>query len=275
MPGVSVTGKMIKNLIYAALLAAIVSVGAGAAGVRVMDEGSTAVVVRVGGYPFEPFVDGNDGVTPAFLNELNQRQSTFRFEFVPVPSQRRYELLRRGVVDAFFFEMPVWGWQTLAADITTTRAILRGSEVLVARQQDQSKENIFHLSPARKVALTLGYHYAFADFKADQAYIGTKVDAVFGETIGQTLRYLRSGAADLAIMSDIFLYREFMRTPSLKEQLILSPDPDQTYALPLLVRNAAPVEAAELDAILEAMYADGSLQAFFARFGLARLLLDQ
>ncbi len=271
----SVTGKMIKKLIYATLLAAIASVGAGAAGVRVTDEAATAVVVKVGGYPFEPFVDGDDGVTPAFLGELNQRQSAFRFEFIPVPSQRRYELLRRGVVDAFFFEMPVWGWQAMAEDITTTRALLRGTEVFVVRRQDRLQEDIFRLSPERKVALTLGYHYAFADFRADQTYIGTKVDAVFGENIGQTLRYLRSGAADLAVLSDIFLYREFVRNPSLKEQLTLGPDPDQTYALPLLVRNAAPLSAAELDAILAAMHADGSLQAFFARFGLAGLLMDQ
>lgn len=266
---------MIRKFIYAALFAAIASVGAGAVGVRAADNETPTIIVKVGGYPFEPFVDGEDGVTPAFLKELNKRQSAVRFEFVPVPSQRRYELLRRGVVDAFFFEMPVWGWQTLAEDITTTRAILRGSEVLVARRQDRLSEDVFRLSPERKVALTLGYHYAFADFMADQAYIGTKVDAVFGETIGQTLRYLRSGAADLAIMSDIFLYREFMRNPALKEQLTLGPDPDQTYALPLLVRNAAPVKAAELDALLATMYADGSLQAFFARFGLAGLLLEQ
>lgn len=243
------------------------------------DEIPGPVRVRVGGYPFEPFVEGEQGVTPAFLTLLNDGQDEVRFEFVTIPAQRRYELLRRGTIDAIFFEMPLWGWGQLTDEIATTRPILRGREMFVVRSDAQavvqSGENAFDLSPERKVALTLGYHYAFADFQADQAYIRSKVDAMFSERISQTLQYLLSGAVEIAVVSDVFLLREYQRKPALKDQIQVADKPDHEFALPLLVRKRGPITAAQLDARLGTAINDGSLMAFFARFGLENLMITQ
>ncbi len=239
-----------------------------------MSVAQSPVVVKVGGYPFEPFVEDGLGVTPAFLTMLNGRQSKVRFQFMTIPAQRRYELMARGVIDAVFFEMPVWGWQEFADQIDVSKPILYGREMFVAMARNPAGENLFTLSPASKVALTLGYHYAFTDFRSDQAYIRTKVDAVFAEKLSETLRYLQSGAVDVGVMSNIFLFHEFQRRPELRDKLLLSKKTDHEYALPLIVRKGGAISANDLDAIIERATADGSLPAFFAGFGLGDMVIS-
>lgn len=234
-----------------------------------------AELVRVGGYPFEPFVEDGQGITADFLELLNRSQDQLRFEMVSIPSQRRYELMRREVIDAVFFEMPVWGWQNYQSDIDVSSPILRGTEIFVARREESGKEAVFNLNPKRKVAVTLGYHYAFADFRADQNHIRSVVDAVFAEKISQTLRYLRSGAVDLAVMSDIFLLSQYQRAPHLKSELAIGPIADHDYSLPVIVHKNAPVTAQQIDDLVGQLKRSGELEAFFARFGIESLILDQ
>ncbi len=234
-----------------------------------------AVRIKVGGYPFEPFVEDGRGITADFLALLNRSQQDIHFELVSIPSQRRYELMRREIIDAVFFEMPVWGWQDYQAEIDVSSPILRGTEIFVARRQEGSGAAVFQLSPERKVAVTLGYHYAFADFNADQKHVRTVVDAVFAEKISQTLRYLRTGAVDLAVMSDIYLLSQYQRTPQLKSELAIGPVPDHDYALPIILHKNAPVTALQIDKLIEKLRTTGALTDFFSKYGIESLLLGQ
>lgn len=235
-----------------------------------------SAVVTVGGYPFEPFVEGDAGITPAFIALLNERQSDYEFRFLPVPARRRYELLDRAVIDAVFFEMPAWGWRETHADrIEVTAPILRGAELFVALEGSPLGDQLFELSPHRSVALTLGYHYAFADFNADQAHIRSLVTATFAERVSQTLRYLETGTVEVGVLSNIFLLREFQRRPALKGRLKVADHIDHEYALPLMVRRGGPVPRDTLAAMLRAMTADGSLKAFFKGYGLEDIVIDR
>ena len=232
-----------------------------------------AVVLKVGGYPFEPFVDDDQGITADFIALLNRSQQQIHFEFVPIPSQRRYELMRREVIDAVFFEMPVWGWQGFEEDVEVSSSILRGTEVFVARR-DSSTEDLFGLSHDRKVALTLGYHYAFAGFNSDQNHLRTIVDPIFAEKVSQTLRYLRSGAADMAVMSDIFLLSQYEKNPNLQSELTIGPVPDHDYSLPVIIHKSAPVTAQQIDDIVNGLRKSGELARFFEQYGLDGLVLN-
>ena len=262
--------KKLKTIISAVLLSLSLPLGASHGHVFAPAQASDErVMVKVGGYPFEPFVEQDGGITPAFLDALNARQSAYHFEFVSIPAQRRYELLRRGVIDAVFFEMPRWGWQPLEAVIDVTHPVLRGAEVYIALNQKSEGSDLFRLSPAKKVALTLGYHYAFADFNADQAYIHSKVDAVFSESMAQTLRYLTSGAVEIALVSDLFLRREFSRKPDLQYQLVQRPLPDQEYELSTILRKDGPITSQALDKVFASMDA----KTFFKTYGLDGLVM--
>lgn len=262
--------KKLKKMIGSVLCAACVVLGGDGSHIFASDDGGPGkVTIKVGGYPFEPFVEQQGGITPAFLAELNIRQETYHFEFVPIPAQRRYELLRRGVIDAVFFEMPVWGWQSLEAQIDVTHPVLRGAEVFIARNQNEAGDDLFRLAPDKKMALTLGYHYAFANYNADQAYIHSKVDAVFSESMAQTLRYLMSGAVEIALVSDLFLRREFSRHPDLQYQLVQRPLPDQEYELSAILRKDGPISAGTLDEVFSSV----DMKSFFKAYGLDGLVM--
>jgi ABC-type amino acid transport substrate-binding protein len=230
------------------------------------------VVVKVGGYDFEPFVENEHGITPAFLALLNNLQDEYQFEFVHIPAQRRYSILTEGHIDAIFFEMPRWGWEGIRDQIEITKPLLRAKEAFYARANHPAGAEVFARLEDKKLALTLGFHYAFADFNSDQAYIRERFNASFAPTQRVALRMMLAGSADLVIMSDIFLYRELARNPALKNQLIRSPNADQTYALPLMVRKAGPVSVSYLEGLLEMAREKGLLTEFFKGYAIDILM---
>ena len=229
--------------------------------------------VTVGGYQFEPFVDGTSGVSPDLIALLNQSQSDVRFDFVLIPAQRRYERMQSGKIDMLMFEMAAWGWQDKAVPVETTAPLLSGHEAFVARRDRWDTALPPEDRLTRKLALTLGYHYAFAGFNADQKYLKSHYDVVFAETQTKVLKHLLAGNADIAIVSDLFLTTAMIKDPSIDRVVVTVSPPDQLYDLPLMVRKSAPVTAAELGKMLKALKKDSKLQQFFAVRGLGDFLV--
>jgi len=227
-----------------------------------------AITVKVGGYEFEPFVEHGLGISAAFLTLLNGHQNRYNFVFVPIPARRRYVLMQRGAIDAILFEMPRWGWQKHQDDIEVTASVLKASEAFFALKSNAKGLAVFNDLAGSKLALTHGYHYAFADFNADQAYIRSRFDVVFADSQRNVLRHLITGNAAMAVLSDLFLYREFARNPALKDKIIRAPQNDQTYDLPLLVRRGGAISARELTNILDQLQTYGRLKKFFLAFGI-------
>ncbi|TNE67728.1 MAG: transporter substrate-binding domain-containing protein [Alphaproteobacteria bacterium] len=228
--------------------------------------------VTVGGYQFEPFVDGDAGLTPDLIALLNSVQHKHHFNFLTIPSQRRYELMRTGKIDMVMFEMADWGWADEHVEVETTPAILSGHEAFVARRADWDTSQ----SPAdrlkHRMALTLGYHYAFAGYNADQQFLKSRYDVVFAETQTKVLKHLVAGDVDIAIVSDLFLTTAMRTDPTLAAQVMAVSPPDQHYDLAFLTRTPGPVSAAELSGMLDSLKASGQLKAFFEARGLAQFL---
>jgi polar amino acid transport system substrate-binding protein len=240
-----------------------------------MQQETAQTLVKVGGYEFEPFVEKGQGITPAIVTLLNDLQSEYKFEFVSIPAQRRYSLMEGGKIDAVFFEMQRWGWENHQEHVETTRPLIKASEAFFALKANPEGERVFADIKNKQLALTLGYHYAFADFNADQDYISERFNARFAPSQRVALRLMLAGSTDLVILSDIFLYREMARNPALKGQVIRAPKVDQEYALPLMVRKNGPITAARLEKCLDKLEKSGALAAFFADFGSASLLISK
>lgn len=237
-------------------------------------ETAQPVPVKVGGYEFEPFVEKGLGITPALLTLLNQMQDDYSFEFVLIPAQRRYAMLTDGQIDAIFFEMMRWGWQPYADKVEVTRPLLKTSEAFYARADHALGREVFKNIENRRLALTLGYHYAFADYQADQGYIRERFTASFAPSQRVALRLMLAGSADLAIVSDVFFLRELARNPSLEDQVVHSPEIDQTYELPLMVRKSGPITTVALSSLLARAEAAGTLASFLKTYGIAELLMS-
>lgn len=230
------------------------------------------IEILVGGYPFEPFVEGNLGVTPGFIALLNSHQNRYRFKFVPIPAQRRYELLETGKIDAIFFEMRQWGWQNKKAVADVTRPIISGRELFVTLRTRKDAAFLLKEPTEQKMALTLGYHYAFADYNSDQDFLKGQFDTLFAPKQRTAIKYLVSGSADVAMASEIFLHAEYLRDSDLEQQLLLSSNEDQFYELPHLVRQGADITVEALHEILDSLVECECLSSFFASYGLQRLL---
>lgn len=235
------------------------------------------IPVVVGGYQFEPYVDENGGVSRAFVAFLNRAQDTYDFQFLEIPARRRYDLMREGKLDALFFEMMVWGWEGRADLVATTPTVLTGSELFVARKEAATDahdtDDLFDDLHGKRLALTLGYHYGFADFNADPDYLRENHDVIFSEHQRYTLRHVLAGTADLAVVNDAYLDRVFQKHETLKDKIIVSPTPDQCYALPVMVRKGGPIPLADMTALLARLKASGELEAFFEQEGLGRFLV--
>ncbi|SDE69504.1 extracellular solute-binding protein, family 3 [Kordiimonas lacus] len=246
-----------------------------AGGVAAADQPSGPTRVIVGGYPFEPFVEENAGVSVAFTAFLNDMQKDYLFAYRQIPARRRYEQMSEGRIDMIFFEMPVWGWQDRMEQVEATPVLLSGAEVMVARTGDAMAaggEAYFGDLSARKLALTLGYHYGFADYNADPEYLKARFDVVFSDSQRHSLRQLLAGGADIAIVNNAFLARQMRLYPELEQDLLVSMTPDQRYDLPLLVRRGGPISAAEMTDLLTRLSKSGALQTFFTEEGLDRFL---
>lgn len=231
------------------------------------------ITVTVGGYPFEPFVDAHFGITPGFASLLNSHQQIYRFEFVDIPAQRRYELMQAGKIDALFFEMIRWGWRDYADVVSVTAPILAGREVFVALKEMQNVEATLAAPTEHTMALTLGYHYSFANYNSDQAYLRANFKVIFAEKQRTALKYLMTGRADVALASEIFLHHEYLRNTDLRQKLRIADKSDQTYELPLMIRRGGQINVAIIEGILKSLVACDCLYSFFASHGLEKLLV--
>lgn len=236
---------------------------------------ASPISVKVGGYPFEPFVEGNFGVTPGFITLLNSNQDIYRFEFVPIPAQRRYEMIADGKIDALFFEMQRWGWQDKSDNIEFTRPIIAGREVFVTLKDNPNSVSILADPTKHSMALTLGYHYAFAGFKADQTYLQKAFNVQFAEKQRIAIKYLLAGRTDVAMASEIFLHHEYLRDTELQQKLEISDRMDQHYELPLMVRKGGKIDIAVMNRILDGLVDCNCLTSFFSSYGLEKLLVYQ
>lgn len=246
----------------------------GAVGAFLQPAWAAPVPVIVGGYQFEPFVEETGGVTKDLIAFLNAEQSDYEFRFLAIPARRRYDLIREGKLDLLMFEMAVWGWQDMANQIETTAPLLDGQEVFVARGDNPVGASVFNNPTARRLALTIGYHYGFADFNADPNFLKNHFDVVFAEYQRHTLRHVLAGTADVALVNNAFLERTLIREPELRSQLITSPKSDQHYELPLLIRRGGPLSADRMAAILSRLNTEKKLRPFFENQGLGRFLID-
>lgn len=228
--------------------------------------------VRVGGYKFPPFVDDSapqGGVTPALIGALNSLDSAVTFTFVETAPARRYRDFQAGKFDVMLLEMEAWGWRDRDVDITMTRAFLKGGEVYVARAEDAQSAAYFDDFADKRIAAIFGYHYGFADFNSDPAYLRENFRIELGRSHRGNLRKLLRGRADIAVVTESFLKLYLKENPDAEAELRISEKRDQTYRLGALVGLNAPIDAARLEKLFARLEAKGVISQTLALFGIA------
>ncbi len=235
-----------------------------------------AEVVPVGGYQFPPFVtlgpEGEPhGVTLDLLKVLNEHQDKWDFRFVLTSPSRRYRDFRAGRFDVIFFEDPGWGWRERDLPVKATTPFLGGGEVYVAKAKEGRDQAYFDAVTDKRLVGVRGYHYGFADFKADPDRLKDRFDIALVNGNAAGLRMVRKGRADVAVVTRAFLRRYLDRHPGQAETFLVSDRLDQRYRHRALVREGADtISAAALNRLLKRLDRAGVLPALWRRLGLMK-----
>jgi len=136
-------------------------------------ESRAETLVRVVAYSFPPFLneDLQTGLTPGLISLLNKSQDTFKFELVVRSPKRRYISLSKEKQDMILFEMAEWGWKKSGVTYVTTKEIMTGGEVYIARKREGMTQRYFDTIKDKRISAHFGYHYGFADFNADRFFL--------------------------------------------------------------------------------------------------------
>lgn len=230
-----------------------------------------AELVRVGGYEFPPFVEADGkGLAQDLIEALNAAQSIYEFRFVPVSARRRYADLADARFDVMFFESPDWEWTQRQAAADFTGEFLRGGEVFIAQARPGRGQDFFANLKGKRVVGILGYHYGFAGFDADPERLardwGMKLVANHKSSIDMVL----ADRADLAVVTDAYLWAYLSRTPEAQGKLLVSERFDQIYRHRALVRRNGPIDVKAMDGLLNRLELDGTLAKIWRRAGIFR-----
>lgn len=231
-------------------------------------------VVRVGGYEFPPFVDnardGARGVTFDLIDTLNQVQDRYEFRFVPVAARRRYADLLAAQFDVMFFESPDWEWEKGGFPVDFTRVFLTGGEVYITQARPGRGQDYFASLADKRLVGILGYHYGFAGFEADPAALARRFTIKLVNNHRSGIDMVLAGRADVAVVTDSYLWTHLARHPDVRDRLLVSDRYDQTYRHRALVRRGGPIPVQDLDRLLEGLQQAGTLDTLWRQAGILR-----
>lgn len=227
--------------------------------------------VKVGGYPFPPFVEGTlqsewSGLAPDLIALLNRSQSDYHFTFLPTSASRRYHDFDNGRFDLIFFESPHWGWEDRAVE--SLRGPSLGGEVFIAAARQGRGQDYFADRSGKRIALFSGYHYAFAGYNADKAHLRREHNAIITFSQESSLQMVLRDRVELAVIPTAFLERYLNEHPGYRQQLLVAAEPDQHYRYMLVKRASSEPTLAYLAGLLSRVEEGGEWQRLLARHGL-------
>ena len=224
-------------------------------------------VVRIGAYPFLPFVDNGTGLTYDLVKAMNAFQNDYQFQIVNTSPNRRYADMAGGTFSIILFESIKWGWD--AKEVDSSKVYLRGDgEVYAARSAPGRGQEYFSTLNDKHILGVLGYHYGFANYEADQTKLLQNFRMTFSPDNALSLHHLLAGRGDVAVLTKSYLNRYLLRNPQDKSKLLISERTDQFYEHTAVIKKGSKPSAQDIDALLAAMEKAGVLKPLWANYGL-------
>lgn len=191
------------------------------------------VQVKVGAYEYSDiFFYDNDqpnGVVPKLIKLLNDFQENYEFRLAETSSRRRYEGLMNGDFDLVLFDSPKWEWHEL--DVQFSDTLLVESDLYVALASGEDPEALFSDVLSYPILCVLGFHYSFADFNADPAFLEANYDVLLRYNEEDVFDGLLAGEAPVGVISAGFLTTKLNQQPELSEKLVFAVMPHARYDL--------------------------------------------
>jgi ABC-type amino acid transport substrate-binding protein len=194
--------------------------------------------VKVGVYHYPPYAftdKGISGITVELLDVLNQFQTDYRFVPVATTPKRRYNDFDDGKFDMLIFESKSWGWKTYPVNVS--QAFLKGGEVYVAMAKKGRDQSYFDEFKSKAMIAVLGYHYKFARFNADTAYLNRHFNIQLTGSHEKCIELLLNKRGDMTVLPKAYLNYYFAMNPADKDKLLISDKLDQVYRHTVLLRD--------------------------------------
>lgn len=227
-------------------------------------------VIKVGGYIFPPYVQESNGkfvgLTLDMIEMMNAFQSKYRFVFVPTSPMRRYEDFKNGVYDMIFFESTDWGWQGM--EVEASKVFAKDYEVFVAAASKDHDQQFFDILKDKSLLVYLGYHYPFAGYNSDPAYLLEKFNARATVSHEANVRSVIADRADLAVVTKSYLSKFLMNNPSLIPKIMISTRIEQVYNHTVLVKKGISPSAAAINKLITSLEKPGYISILLGKYGI-------
>ena len=226
-----------------------------------------AEVVNVGAYEFPPFYTDYHRETSLLTKKLvrlfNSRQTRYHFHIVPTTPERRYADFKAGKFDVMFFESRQWGWKD--HPVEASRVFLSGGERYVALKNPHAgrTQKFFDDLSRVRIAGIEGYHYGFADFKAEKDWLQSKYRITLITNPHQLMGLILNKKADIAVVTMSWLETYLQQNPAMRQKLLISKKLDQVYSHTILVRKGFKPGVAWMNQVLLKLKKSGALRKIF------------
>ncbi len=230
-------------------------------------------LVKVGGYPFAPYVtktaDGEySGLTLDLISQLNLIQDKYQFAFVSTSSPYRYQAFSRNRFELMFFENKMWGWQH--ADFYTLPLPIDDGEVYIAKKDPVQEADYFNDIAAKKLVLVEGYHYNITNDVTDKDILKKHFNVTFVTNNHASIEAILRGRGEVAPVTWSYLQHYFRQNPQAKDQLVSSERWDQRYQHQVLLSHSASISYDELLSLLQELDKKGVLDQLTTTYQLSR-----
>ncbi len=230
-----------------------------------------AETINVGGYTFPPFLekkgDNYVGVVFDIIEELNNFQDKYEFQFVPTASRRRTEHFEKKIFDIIMFEDIAWGWSD-RNDVVASKVFLEGGEVYIAKADPSRNQSYFDDLSNKSIAGILGYHYGFAGFSGDDKYLKENFDIQLSTSHEGNIRKVLAGRSDVSVVTLSYLNKYLKENPDKRNQLLISDKFDQRFHHTILFRKNGKISVDEMNALITGMENSGAFARIWAKYGI-------
>lgn len=234
-------------------------------------------IVRVGGYEFPPYIELHQGVANGFtidlIQQLNQSQSDYHFEFVLTTPNRRYQDYQHQLFDAILFEDVDWGWRQREIAIDHSTAFAKDDEIFIALKSATEHQSWFDDLADKTIAGILGFHYKLANYHTDPSLLAEYYNMLLLNNHRVSIELVLKQRADMAVVTRSFLYHYLKEHPGIKQQLIISERVDQTYKHQLLIHPDHALTMQQFYQLVHKTLSDSNLSVQWQQSGL--VLLDR
>lgn len=227
--------------------------------------------VIVGLAHFPPFIVNEGGKVGGLaldmLALMNAQQSKYEFVALPTLSTTRHKVFDLGRYDMSMFDNLKWGWE--GRDVDASDIYLRGGEIYISQADPGKTQDYFDNLDNKKMVGIKGYHYGFAGFNPDPAYLTQKFNMeLTGSNSGSIQMILAGTRGDIAVVTKSYLAMYLNEHPDAREKILVSEKFDQAYAHRIILRRNISPTIGEINQLLAALKQNGQLDALWSRFGL-------